>query len=148
MGGAAQGGRPGRPVSEINVTPLVDVMMVLLVIFMVTATFLARGAFDAKLPEAAHGLPLDQAPLVVEVLADGTIRIEGERVDVPGLKEAARRSVEAGDEGARRAIVAADYRVIYGRVVEVIDTLRGAGVAGFALEIRPRANTERSGAGG
>ncbi len=119
----------GRRVAEINVTPLVDVVLVLLIIFMVTATYIARKAFEAELPTAASGDQLDDPPMVVEVTAEGAVRISGQVLDLRQLAERVK--------GKERAVVAADKRVPYGKVTEVLDVLRLSGVAKFALEIRP-----------
>jgi len=121
-------GPRGRRVAEINVTPLVDVVLVLLIIFMVTATYIARRSFEAELPKAASGEPLEDPPLVVEITAAGVVRVSGEPLSLQALS--------ARTAGIERAIVAADKRVPYGKVTEVIDTLRLSGVARFGLEIR------------
>ncbi len=109
-------------------TPLVDVVLVLLIIFMVTATYISRKAFEAELPTAASGEQLEDPPLVVEVTEQGAVRISGETLDLQTLSDRVK--------GTERAVIAADKRVPYGRVTQVIDTLRLSGVARFGLEIR------------
>jgi biopolymer transport protein ExbD len=127
MGGKTSRGR----VAEINVTPLVDVVLVLLIIFMVTSSYIARRAFEAELPTAASGEPLKEPPIVVEVTAEGAVKVSGEALTLQALA--------ARVKGIDRAVIAADKRVPYGKVTEVIDTLRLSGVARFGLEIRPGA---------
>lgn len=126
----ARMGRGGK-VADINVTPLVDVVLVLLIIFMVTASYIARKSIEAELPTAASGEAMEDPPLVVEVTAQGLVRVSGEPLSLQQLADQVK--------GIERAIVAADKRVPYGKVTEVIDTLRLAGVARFGLEIRPGA---------
>ncbi len=135
MAGAPQGGR-GKLVAGINVTPLVDVVLVLLIIMMVTGTFIGRKLFEAELPTAASGDAVIEVPLVVEVRADRSIWVGAERLDLMGLSQRAKAADGPGGAAATKAIIAADKRVDYGRVAEVIDTLRLAGVAGFGLEIK------------
>lgn len=150
MAGSAPG--RGKVVASINVTPLVDVVLVLLVIFMVTATYIARQAFEADLPTATAADPLEaNPPLVIEVRADRSLHIGGERYDLAGLAERIERPDGPDGKKAEQAVIAADKAVDYGRVTEVIDTLRRGGIEKFALEIRlppkaPPPPTESEGA--
>lgn len=138
MAGAAGKGK----VAAINVTPLVDVVLVLLVIFMVTATYIARAAFEAELPTAAKADPLEaNPPLVIEVRKDRSIWVGGDTFDEAGLAE--RVKLKDGPDGkvAEQAVIAADKSVDYGRVTQVIDIIRRNGIKKFALEIRLEAKT-------
>lgn len=134
---AGSGPSKGKIVASINVTPLVDVVLVLLVIFMVTATYIARQAFEADLPTAQTADPLEaNPPLVIEVRADRSLHIGGEALDLTGLAARIARPDGPGGKKAEQAVIAADKAVDYGRVTEVIDTLRRGGIEKFALEIR------------
>ena len=133
--GAPQPSR-GR-MAAINVTPLVDVVLVLLIIFMVTATYITRQQFEADLPTAASGDALEKTPLIIEVRADRTVRVGQQQMTLEGLARRVRQPDGPDGKRADRAIIAADKRVDYGRVTEVIDTLRLAGIKSFGLEIRP-----------
>lgn len=134
---AGAGPSRGKIVASINVTPLVDVVLVLLVIFMVTATYIARQAFEADLPTASTADPLEaNPPLVIEVRADRSLHVGGEPFDLAGLGERIQRADGPGGKKAEQAVIAADKAVDYGRVTEVIDTLRRGGIQKFALEIR------------
>lgn len=134
--GASAGGK-GKVVAAINVTPLVDVVLVLLIIFMVTATYIARQAFEAELPTAAKADPLEaNPPLVIEVRADRGIWVGGELFTIETLAERVRRKDGPGGKIADQAVIAADKAVDYGRVTEVIDLIRRNGIEKFALEIR------------
>ncbi|MCA9542056.1 MAG: biopolymer transporter ExbD, partial [Myxococcales bacterium] len=89
---AGAGPSRGKIVATINVTPLVDVVLVLLIIFMVTATYIARQAFEADLPKAASGDPIEaNPPLVIEVRADRAIWVGGEPFTIETLAERVRR---------------------------------------------------------
>jgi len=124
-------------VATINVTPLVDVVLVLLIIFMVTATYIARSAFEAELPTAAMADPLEaNPPLVIEVRKDRSIWIGGEPFTLETLPERVKRKDGPDGKVARQAVIAADKAVDYGRVTQVIDLIRRNGISKFALEIR------------
>lgn len=122
----------GRRVAEINVTPLVDVVLVLLIIFMVTATYITRQTIEAELPTAASGEAAEETPLLIEVRADRSVFVEGRTLDLQGLAD-----LVGQPDMPEQAIIAADKSVDYGRVTQVIDTLRLAGIAKFGLEIKP-----------
>ena len=132
-------GRTSRePMSEINVTPFVDVMLVLLIIFMVTAPLLTVGV-QVDLPEsAADSLPDDQEPLTISVNAKGEIYIQEHLVTyqkmVPKLLAIAKNRTDT------RIYVRGDKNINYGRVLEVMGTLSGAGFSKVALISEPYKN--------
>jgi len=125
-------GSSRRPMAEINVTPLVDVVLVLLIIFMVTAPFL-QGGLQIDLPKvASRGLDVHEG-LVVSVRSDKTIAIGSKVVSAEGFEQAL---VQAG-AAQRPVFLKADQRVPYGFVVELIARLRRAGVASLGLVTEP-----------
>ncbi len=116
-----------QPMSEINVTPLVDVMLVLLVIFMVTAPFILQSV-KVRLPETSPVAALKPAPaLVVSVQADGLVFLGREAIDVTVLE--ARLKAEMDKNGELTLQLRADTGVPYGRVTEVMAAASRAGVA-------------------
>ncbi|MDX3899090.1 MAG: protein TolR [Sphingobium sp.] len=131
-------GRRGRgrvPMADINVTPLVDVMLVLLIIFMVTAPLLVTGV-PVNLPETrAKGLDQDQKPTVVSIDRDGGIFIDDAEVgeaELPGrLGEI--QSANAGREEPPQIFLRADTALDYGRVMRVMGELNRAGLNKVAL---------------
>lgn len=129
----AGGGDNRGMITDINVTPLVDVMLVLLIIFMVTATYIARSAIDVNLPEAATGQEADQTALSIVVAPSGQILLNGEAVTVEALKARVPSIVEANP--GVQAVVDGDRTVEYGRIMEIIDTLRQVGVKNFAASV-------------
>ena len=127
---------PSRmPMAEINVTPLVDVVLVLLIIFMVTAPFL-QGGLEIDLPKVAtRGLDVREG-VIVSVRADRTIAV-GNKVVPSAEFEAA---LERAGAAKRPVYLKADRGVPYGIVVELIARMRRVGVASLGLVTRPEEN--------
>tara|TARA_B100001750_G_scaffold227539_1_gene221260 strand:- start:194 stop:607 length:414 start_codon:yes stop_codon:yes gene_type:complete len=123
------------PMSEINVTPFVDVMLVLLIIFMVTAPLLTVGV-QVDLPEtAADSLPDDQEPLTVSINSKGEIFIQEHQV---GFKEVIPKILAISKNRTdTRIYVRGDKNINYGRVLEIMGTLSGAGFSKVALISEP-----------
>lgn len=126
--------RPGELISGINVTPLVDVMLVLLVVMMVTGQYLASQAVPMDLPKASTGETKSAAPLAISVDASGAIFLDGERLSKAELKQ----RVHARFDGSERsALIAADGGAQHRAVVGVIDVLRQEGIRKLALNVAP-----------
>jgi biopolymer transport protein ExbD len=122
-------------ISGINVTPLVDVMLVLLVIFMVTAKIIVQQGMPMDLPKSASGESI-QSIFSVDLSADGRARIDGKPVaDDESILPLA-RTAKAGNKEIR-AVIRADKKVEHGRVIHVLDLLRQAGVAKIAFAVSP-----------
>jgi len=127
-------GMTRRPMSEINVTPFVDVVLVLLIIFMVTAPFM-QGGMEIDLPKvAARGLDVREG-LIVSVRADNTVAVGKNVVTLDDLEDALANAGAA----ARPVFLRADQRVPYGTVVEIIARLKRSGVASMGLVTEPPA---------
>lgn len=120
--------------SEINIIPLVDVMLVLLIIFMLTAPVL-KTAFDVQLPESTSAQVIEQTEEVptISISENGTIKINGMVIKTLNeLKEVLLKIKR------KEVIIEADKKVDYGRVIQVIDIVKGAGIdrIGLATEHR------------
>ncbi|MCA2960726.1 MAG: biopolymer transporter ExbD [Silvanigrellales bacterium] len=126
----------GDVISEINVTPFVDVVLVLLVIFMVTAGFITNKGVSIELPQAATAEQLQmQRTFNILVSKEGNILLDGQPVTTEGLRA---RGSEAKGKGEKVvAMISADKGVIYSSVVGVMDALRSVGIADFALQLEP-----------
>jgi biopolymer transport protein ExbD len=124
-------------ISGINVTPLVDVMLVLLAIFMVTAKLVAMPAVPLELPRAAHAEAVEVV-LSVTLPAHGPSLVNGAALANDEALEARVRSALAGD-AQLRVVIEADGRLPHGRVIQVLDRLRGAGVTRVAFGALPMA---------
>ena len=125
LGGPGRRGRRYRPMSEINVTPLVDVMLVLLVVFMITAPLLTVGVpVDLPETEAAQLTDRDE-PLVVTVDAEGKVHIQETEVAFDELAAKLRAIMGAREDAY--VYVRGDRTIAYGRVMEVMGALAAAG---------------------
>ena len=123
------------PISEINVTPFVDVMLVLLIIFMVTAPFLTVGV-QVDLPESsADSLPDEQEPLTLSINAKGEIFIQESQVEFD--KIVAKILAIAKNRTDTRIYVRGDKTINYGRVLEIMGMLSGSGFTKVALISEP-----------
>jgi biopolymer transport protein TolR len=126
-----RGGGRYEPVADINITPLVDVMLVLLIVFMITAPMLAAGMF-VDLPRAKSARPLDpKEPVIVTVAKDGRLYVGRDMVAPGGLTQAVRAKL--GNDRNRQIYVRGDREVIYGEIVGVMDQLALSGLAKIAL---------------
>ncbi|MBX3230304.1 MAG: biopolymer transporter ExbD [Labilithrix sp.] len=128
-GGGGASGADGL-LTEINVTPLVDVVLVLLILMMVTATTLASKTIPVDLPKASTGSSAKDAkePFTLAIDADGAMFVKEERVDDAAVRARAR--------GAEGAVLAADGRARHETVVHALELLRAERVAKIAIVVR------------
>ena len=127
-------GRRHRPMSEINVTPFVDVMLVLLIVFMVTAPLLTVGV-EVDLPKTQAGqINADAAPLVVSIKEDGTLYLQ--ETEMPTDQLIPRLQAITNANPSVRIFVRGDAAVAYGDVLEVMGRIQAAGFKRVALVAR------------
>ncbi|MEZ4394045.1 MAG: biopolymer transporter ExbD [Polyangiales bacterium] len=135
MGGGSSSDDEGA-ITGINVTPFVDIALVLLIIFMVTAKYIVTPqTIPVDLPRASSSGPTQVTAMAISVNQNGDIFVDGRAVNEDGLLAYARQKKSENPEV--RAIIAADQRVPHGRVVRVIDIVRRAQVAKFAIQTQP-----------
>ena len=136
MAGGANLGGDDESISDINVTPFVDVVLVLLVIFMVTASVIVNKGIKVELPQAATAEQLsNQKTFNILVTVEGEIILDGEKVTKETLAERGKTALASGEKVV--AMISADKGVIYSYVVGVMDTLRSVGVNDYALQLEP-----------
>ena len=124
-----------QPLAEINVTPLVDVMLVLLIIFMVTAPLLTPGV-KVNLPKASSATALNpKEPLVVSVGRDGQLAFGSNAVTLDTLADAVKAKM--GDDTSRVVHIRGDKDAAFGVVVSAMDRLTLAGVTHIAIVTAP-----------
>src|SRR6185295_15392543 len=120
-------------IAGINVTPLVDVVLVLLIIFMITAPVLYQSAIKVQLPKARTGEETQKSPLSFTVTKTGSVAWGKETLDWKTLNE---RLTALGDRAAQEtAIISADEATPHGAVIKLMDSLRQAGLTRFALNV-------------
>ena len=121
---------------DINITPFVDVMLVLLVIFMVAATYIVKPSIEVELPKAASGGETLDKTLSIALSQKGILFLNGEKVDRAALAETCQKM--AKENPKVQAMISADKRVSHGEVVQLIDLVRLNGVLSFAINIEPQ----------
>jgi len=134
LGGSGGGSRyTVEQNSEINVTPFVDVMLVLLIIFMVAAP-LASVSVELKLPEAvAKPRPNPPKPVYISIQKSGNVYIGDFPTDVPSLGDDLRKAVGRRDPSKERIFIRADMETRYGAFMQVMNALQDAGFYSVAL---------------
>jgi biopolymer transport protein ExbD len=122
-------------ITDINVTPFVDVALVLLVIFMVTARLIVARGVDVEKPKSSVGGDV-KGTIMVSVDKDGAIYVQGERYpDRPTARDALKKLVAADPKA--KAIVAGDTRVAYGAIFNAVEACKQAGIESIALANDP-----------
>jgi biopolymer transport protein TolR len=127
------------PIASINVIPFVDIVLVLLVIFIVTSAAIVRASLKVELPRAAAGGAKVASTLNLVLDKDGALVLDG-RSTTPAVARTELQAAVARNPTAQ-AVIAADRSVPYGKVMEVIDLVKGAGVSGFALDVERTGST-------
>lgn len=131
----SSGGGDDDVISGINVTPLVDITLVLLIIFMVTAKIIVSQSLPLDLPKAANGQDV-QLVFGLELHSNGDTVIDGKKVPGDDAILAAAREAQAKNPELR-AVIRADQTVQHGRVIRALDLLKQAGVSKIAFGVTP-----------
>jgi biopolymer transport protein TolR len=136
VGAAQRSGGTQRPLSEINVTPFVDVALVLLIIFMVTAPMLQQG-IDVDLPQTTtQNIRLREEPLVMMVRKDGKIFLARREIPLAELEEKLRAILEGNED--KEIYLRADTKAEYGLVVKALAAARAAGATKLGMVTEPK----------
>lgn len=120
-------------ITDINVTPLVDITLVLLIIFMVTTTYIVNPTIKVELPKAATGSEQARTTLSLTLTKEGVLYLNGERSDDAGVLRSIATDLPKNPD--LQAIIAADKIVPHGSVVHLIDLVKRAGVRKFAINV-------------
>lgn len=137
VGGARGRGRRGGAITGINVTPMVDIMLVLLVIMMVSSIYIVSRALKVELPKSASSDESSQSPLTVTLTKDDQVFLNGELVKGGDAELVARfqRARGAGNSEPN-LVVSADGKALHGWVVHVIDLAKQQGIVKFAINVQ------------
>lgn len=126
-------------ISDINVTPLVDIMLCLLVIFMVTTSYVVADSLKVDLPEASTGDSTQPSTVMITYTVNAEsgerqLYLNGEKSDEPKLRKHIREEIAAGKKDLQ-AVIAADKSASHGEVIHLIDLVKQEGIIKFALNI-------------
>ncbi len=135
MAGTFAGG-DDEPISAINVTPLVDVVLVLLVIFLITAPVIYQSAIKVQLPTAKSGEQNQKSPLNFSLTRDGTLAMNEQPADWNALPAQLEQMVRANPE--QTASISADKDTPHGVVIRLMDLLRQSGIYRFAMNVESK----------
>jgi biopolymer transport protein ExbD len=128
-------GRRRGGIVGINVTPMVDIMLVLLVIMMVSSLYIVSRALKVELPKSASSDESTQSPVTVTLTKDAKVYLNGELIS--GDDELSARFLKARAGGAEpNLVVSADAEALHGRVVHVIDLAKQQGIVKFAINVQ------------
>ena len=127
----------GSAITDINITPFVDVVLVLLVIFIVTAPLLFKQVIDVKLPQAATSEQTALDTLGLAVTATGELLLNGATVTAAQVKDYAHQAVQKNKNV--QVIIAADRESAHKYVIKAIDIIKQAGVENFAFQVSRKA---------
>jgi len=116
--------------ARVDMSPLIDIVFLLLIFFAVTTTFLEQSAMDLELPESSTAEATESTRIIVEVAASGEIRLQGETITVEQLEA---RISALSEEEKERITVRADSHIELGLAVQVVDALRNGGAGGITL---------------
>ncbi len=129
--GAKAGSGGNETIADINMVPLIDIILVVLIIFMVTAPALIKPSVEVNLPEAASGDETTPSLLNIAISADGQVMLNNEDVDEEDAKRLSKEEVERNPEV--QAVIVADRDLPYGQVIKVLDWVKSSGVKNFAV---------------
>lgn len=120
--------------SEVNLTPMLDVVFIMLIFFIVTTSFIKESGVEIERPESSAATPRADAQVLVAITPEGAVWVDGEPVDIHRV--GTRVSGLLSDDGS--ALIQADRNATTGVLIEVMDRLRAAGVERVAVAARRR----------
>ncbi len=123
-----------KPIAGINMTPLVDIMLVLLIVFMIATQAVDSASVPVKLPKASTAASSAPSALLVGLDGTGAIRLDGRAVDRPGLRRFLSQRIAS--DTSLQVVLAADEKLPYAKVMAVLDDVRASGVTRYALKVR------------
>jgi biopolymer transport protein TolR len=134
MARSANSGDNDEIISDINVTPLVDIVLVLLIVLMVTSSYLVNKSINVELPKAATG-ETTTPTMSISLDVAGKLYLDGQTIEQSGLQQKIRAAYKVDPDV--KAIISADGRVTHAQVVSIIDLLRTEKVTKFAINTSP-----------
>ena len=134
-----------EPMAEMNFIPLIDIALTLVIILMVTTVFIKQPGVSLKLPQTVtrEGAPETNKDLVVNVAADGSLFLDGQKQTMDALQD--RLEKVAAKNNKARVLVRGDRAAVYARIMEVMDRVRLAGLTRVVLPTDPKLSGEKGG---
>jgi biopolymer transport protein ExbD len=123
----------GRMITDINVTPLVDITLVLLIIFMVTTTYIVSPSIKVDLPKAASGTEQERTTLALTLDKAGVLHLNGQRTDEAAVARYIKETLPKNPE--LQAVIDADKAVPHGQFVRIVDLVKSSGLTKFAIAV-------------
>lgn len=123
-----------EPISEINIVPFVDIILVILIIFMVTAPIVMQPSLKVQLPEASSGEQTEYTPFQIVVQSKDNITLNGKQVPFQQLKLLATAYADENPQG--QAVISADQEVPHGDVISVLDQVKLGGIRRLGISIK------------
>lgn len=117
--------------ATIDLTPMLDIVFIMLIFFIVTTSFVKEAGIEVERPQAAQGQPLEQAPLLIAISAEGEIWLDKRRLDLERV--AANVERQLAEQPTDSAVIQADRNARHGTVVRVMDQLKAAGITHIAV---------------
>lgn len=136
MGHKRSNSNSDEPISEINIVPFVDILLVILIIFMVTAPIAMQPSLKIQLPEASSGEKTEFTPFQIVVLSKDSITLNGNPVPFEQLKALAESYRAENPMG--QAVISADQNVPHGDVIAVLDQVKLGGIQRLGLSIKSK----------
>ena len=141
---AKLGGDDDEAIVDINITPFVDIILVVLIIFMVTATYITEKSIKVDLPDAATGEGTESTSLAITMDASEQLFLNGNPITAKALRSEIQQAQQLkGEDGKPMDVVCligADHSVSHGKVVGIIDLVKQEGVSKFAINIEQKEN--------
>ena len=136
---AKLGGDDDEGIVDINITPFVDIILVVLIIFMVTATYIVEESIKVNLPEAATGEATEDISLAISMDAAKQIYLDGEETTETQLRQRLKNELQNAKKKKVDVVclIGADKTVSHGDVIQIIDLVKQEGVTKFAINIDP-----------
>lgn len=125
-----------KEITDINVTPLVDVMLVLLIIFMVTATYIVNQSINVNLPKAKTGRDVAAKNLSFVLDKESKLYLNGNQITYDEVEAKIKIELAKDAPGPLQALIAADRDTPHGAVIKLIDTVRKNGITDFAINVQ------------
>ena len=120
-----------QPIAEINIIPFVDIILVILIIFMVTAPFIIKSGFSLDLPKASSAGAVSPAKVNITISADGRVLLNGELLEPDQMVKKLKKDNPKPEQ--THVVISADKNILHGKVISVINIVQSAGLRKVAI---------------